>query len=71
MPVLNYGRDIMIWNEEERSKIRAVQMDNFRGLLSIRRKDKVPNARIRQLSGVTKGFQMVRPCGKNEERQDC
>ena len=29
-------------------------MDNFRGLLGIRRIDKVPNARIRQLFGVTK-----------------
>ena len=30
-------------------------MDNLRGLLGIRRIDKVPNARIRQLYGVTKG----------------
>ena len=29
-------------------------MDNLRGLLSIRRMDKVPNARIRELHGVTK-----------------
>ena len=31
-------------------------MDNFRGLLGIRRIDKVPNARIRQFCGVTKGI---------------
>ena len=30
--------------EKERSKIRAVQTDNLRGLLGIRRMDKVPNA---------------------------
>ena len=30
-------------------------MDNLRGLLGIRRMDKVPNARIRQLCRVTKG----------------
>ena len=30
-------------------------MDNLRGLLGIRRMDKVPNARIRQLCGVTEG----------------
>ena len=30
-------------------------MDNLRGLLGIRSKDKVPNARIRQLHGITKG----------------
>ena len=29
-------------------------MDNIRGLLSIRRMDKILNARIRQLCGVTK-----------------
>ena len=46
----------MIWRrEKERSRIRAVRMDNLRGLLGIKRMDKVPNARIRQLYGVTKG----------------
>ena len=30
-------------------------MDNLRGLLGIRRMDEVPNARIRQLCGMTKG----------------
>ena len=29
-------------------------MDNLRGLLGIRRMDRVPNARIRELCGVTK-----------------
>ena len=37
------------------SRIRAVQMDNLRGLLGIRRMDKAPNAWIRQLYVVTKG----------------
>ena len=45
----------MICNEKERSIVRAVQMNIFRGLLGIRRMDKVPNARIRQLCGGTKG----------------
>ena len=35
--------------------MRAVQMDSLRGLLGIRRMDKVWNARIRQLCGATKG----------------
>ena len=35
--------------------IRVEEMDKLRGLLGIRRMDKVPNARIRQLCGVTKG----------------
>ena len=33
----------------ERSRIGAVQMDNLKGMVGIRRIDKVPNARIRQL----------------------
>ena len=46
----------MIWREKG-SRIRAVQMDNLRGLLEIRRMDKVPNTWIRQLCGVKKGVE--------------
>ena len=35
--VLLYGSETMIWREKERSMIRAVQMENFRGLLCIRK----------------------------------
>ena len=35
MPVLMYGSETMIWKEKEMSRIRAVQMDNLRGLLGI------------------------------------
>ena len=35
--------------ERKRKCERAVQMDNLRGLLGIRRMDRVPNARIREL----------------------
>ena len=45
--VFTYGSDTMIWREEERSRIRDVQMENLRGLLGIRRLNKAPNARIR------------------------
>ena len=55
VPVLTYVSETMVWRENERSRIRSVQMDDFRGLLGIRRMDKVPNARIRQLCGVIKG----------------
>ena len=41
MPILIYGSGTMIW--KERSRIRAVQVDNLRGLLGIRRMDKVLN----------------------------
>ena len=40
-PVLTYSSETMIRREEERSRIRAVQMDNIRGLVGIRRMDKV------------------------------
>ena len=45
----------MIWREKERSRIKAVRMDNLRVLLGIRRIDKVLNAWIRQLYGMMKG----------------
>ena len=45
-----YGRRL------ERSRIRAVQMDNLRGLLGIRRMNRVLNARIRELYEVKKGL---------------
>ena len=35
--------------------IRAVKMDNLRGLVGIMRMDKAPNARMRELCGVVKG----------------
>ena len=35
VPVLMYGSETMLW-KEERPRIRAVQMDNIRGLLGIR-----------------------------------
>ena len=44
-----YGSETMLWKEKERSRVRAVQMDNLRGLLGIRRMDRVTNARIREL----------------------
>ena len=40
--------------EKKRSRIRAVQMDNLRGLLGIGRMDRIPKARIRKLCGVSK-----------------
>ena len=52
VPVLTYGSEIMLWREKEISRIRAVQMDNLRGLLSIRRMDRVPNRAVRSDEGV-------------------
>ena len=39
--VCTYGSKTMIRGEEERSRIRAVQMDKLRGLLGLSRMDKV------------------------------
>ena len=55
VPVLMYGSETMLWKEKKRSRISIVQMDNLRGLLGIRGMDRVPNARMREFCGVTKG----------------
>ena len=44
-----HSSETVIWKEKE--KIRDVQMDNLRGLLGIRRMDKVSNSRIRVYVG--------------------
>ena len=54
VPVLMYGSKTMLWKEKDRSRIRAVQMNNLRSLLGIRRVDTAPNAWMRELCGVTK-----------------
>ena len=57
MPVLLYGSEAMICKEKERSRIRIGQVDNLRrGLLSIRRINRVPNARVREFCSVAKGM---------------
>ena len=45
-----------LWREKERFRVRAVQMDTLRRWLGIRRMDRIPNTRIRELSGVKKGL---------------
>ena len=56
VPVLIYRSERMIWKEKERYRIRAVQMDNLRGLLGVRRID----ARIIELcGGLMKGLMKV------------
>ena len=65
--VLLYGIETMIWRENERSRIRAVQMDKLRDLLGVRRRDRVPNARTRKLCGVAKRVdEMVDESVKND-----
>ena len=71
--ILMYGSETMLWMKNKMSRIMAVQMANLRGLLGIRRMDRVPNVRIRELCRVNKGLDeridegVVRPCGEDEE----
>ena len=51
-----YDSETMKWKDKEKSRIRIVQMDNLRDLLGIRKMDKVPNAQVKELCGVTKGM---------------
>ena len=39
--ILTYGSETLIWREKKRTRIRAVQIDNLKSLLGIRRIDKV------------------------------
>ena len=48
LPVLMYCSETMLWKEKERSRIRAVQTNNLRGSLDIRRMDRIPNAQRRE-----------------------
>ena len=44
------------YGKRKRYRVRAVQIDNLRGLLGFRRMDGVPNARVTELCGVKKGL---------------
>ena len=54
VPVLMYGSEKILW-KDKRSRIRAIHMHNLRGLLDIRIMERVLNARIRVLCGMTEG----------------
>ena len=60
----------LLRKEKERSRVSAVQMENLKGLLGIRRMDRVQNARIRELCGEKNSLYeridegVVRPCGE-------
>ena len=48
-----YGSETMVGRKKEISKVKAVQIDNP---LGIRRMDKIPSARVRELCGVRNGL---------------
>ena len=45
--ILIYDSEAMLWKEKERSRIRALQMDNLRDLLGIRSMDRFLNVEVR------------------------
>ena len=47
-----YGSETILWMEKERSRVRAVQMDNLRRLLGIRSMDRVSKKFVRSDEGV-------------------
>ena len=49
LPVLMYSSETMLWKEKERSRNRAVQVDNLRGLQGFREMDRALIAWIREL----------------------
>ena len=59
VPVIMYGSGKMLWKEKERSRVRGVQMYNLRGLLGIRRMNRVQNSQTRELCGVRKGLDEI------------
>src|SRR5678815_4666944 len=54
LPVLLYSSETMVWNKKYRSKVQCVHIHNLRGMLGVRRIDKMRNERIRELCGVKK-----------------
>ena len=53
IPVLLYGSEKKIWRKKEKYRVNAVQRDNPRGMLGIRRMDSMSNVQIRGFLGVT------------------
>ena len=50
---VKYGSET-IWKEKDRARIRALQMDNLRGLIGIQRIGRVQNVQVRKLCRVMK-----------------
>ena len=54
VPVLLYASEVLVCREQESSRIRAIHLNIFRGLLDIRRMDRVASVLIRELCRVSK-----------------
>ena len=51
---LIYRNETMIWSVTEICSIRTIKLDNLRVLLDIRKINRIPNARIKELCGIGK-----------------
>ena len=72
-----YSSGTMLWKGKDRFRIRALQMDNLRSLLGLRKMDRVPNAWMRELCGVMNEVDeriddgVLRWFGHEERRRGC
>ena len=53
----------MMWKRKKRSRMRAVQMDNLRGLLNVRRRYRIPNDMRGVKKGVNERYKKMFYCG--------
>ena len=65
-----YGSEAIIWKEKERSRIRAIQMENLRGLLGTKRMDKVQNPLVKELGGDERIDEAVFQWFRNVDRME-
>ena len=49
LPVLMYDSKAMVWSQNYKPKLQAVQLDNLRSVLGLRKIDKMRNEAIREL----------------------
>ena len=53
LPTLTYGGELWTWNQQERSKIQAVEMSYLRSSLGVTRWDQVENEEIYRRFGMS------------------
>ena len=63
VPTLLYGSETVYLKERDISRIRAVEMDCLRSIVGVRRMDRVRNADVRKVCGVSKGVEKKREGG--------
>ena len=54
-PTILYGSETLYMKEQEKSRVRAIEMDYLRKIVGVRRTDKVRNTMVREICGVKAG----------------